>query len=281
MPSTSPDSKAARRVALFGMNRTVTCSQAGIPDQACGLRTSSTRSSRAKETKRYGPVPTMPTPRANSSVVWPSVACLLTMKMVLRSLSSSGYGPLVVSTSVCGSGADLPMMPRVYMANPAGLFTSVVGRSSDQMTSSAVSGEPSWKRASWRRWNSQVWSSRSFQDSARLGCSRLSASIRTRVSKTFCETLRLAARLWKCGSMALGEELNAIRRSAASAGPADSVAAAAAAARNTWNIRRIAHSSIAAGIIGSRRGAVKAAVVDLRGAAELHAGSPKAGLPWH
>ena len=85
------------------MKRSVTLVQAGLGPQYWSLRTSSTRSSRAKLTNLKGPEPTMPLPLEKSSLVRPSVAFLLTMKIDVRSDSISGYGVAVMRRIVLGS----------------------------------------------------------------------------------------------------------------------------------------------------------------------------------
>jgi hypothetical protein len=94
--------------------------------------------------------------------------------------SSSGSGFFVLTRIVVG----LTTWTDSIVANP-GCTTVLPGwrfRSRVALTSSAVSGAPSWNLTPWRSVNSQVVSLTLFQEVASPGCSRKALSQRVSVS---------------------------------------------------------------------------------------------------
>ena len=120
------------------------------------MRTSSTRSPRAKRASLYGPVPTAALPVLKSSVLAPAAAFFDTMKTEFMSYGTIAYGVAVFSRIVWRSTISFATIGRVKVVNGPGLVVSVAGRSIENATSSAVSSVPSWNFTPLRSLNSQV-----------------------------------------------------------------------------------------------------------------------------
>ena len=102
----------------------------------------------------------------------------------------------VLKTIVCGSTTFTSTIGLVKVAKDDGLLGTLGTRFSVNTTSSAVKGEPSWKRTFLRSLNSQVRSSSAFHDVARPGTSFWLSSRLMRGSKT-CSIIELFGdRLW-------------------------------------------------------------------------------------
>ena len=97
---------------------------------------------------------------------------------------------------VCGSTTFTSTIGLVKVAKDDGLLGTLGTRLSVKTTSSAVKGEPSWKRTFLRSLNSQVRSSSAFHDVARPGTSFWFSSRLMSGSKT-CSIIELFGdRLW-------------------------------------------------------------------------------------
>jgi hypothetical protein len=108
-------------------------------------------------------------------------------------------GAAVLKTMVCGSTTFTSTIGLVKVAKDDGLLGRPGRACSVNTTSSAVKGEPSWKRTFLRSLNSHVRSSSAFHDVARPGTSFWFASRLTSGSKMWSSRLLLGDRLWKWG----------------------------------------------------------------------------------
>jgi hypothetical protein len=97
---------------------------------------------------------------------------------------------------VCGSTTFTSTIGLVKVANDEGLLGTFGTRFSVNTTSSAVKGEPSWKRTFLRSLNSHVRSSIAFHEVASAGTSFWLASRRISGSKMCCSSELLGERLW-------------------------------------------------------------------------------------
>ena len=183
MMSASPFSSATIRGKSSGIGFQTTRSIAGaFPSQPHQSRLASItrRSSFTHSTNRYAPVPTgrrASSFRPSSVVrragrIWAPICAIRTR--------SSGSGFFVLIRIVDG----FTTWTASIVANP-GCTTVLPGwrlRSRVALTSSTVSGEPSWNFTPWRRVNSHVVSLTLFHEVASPGCRRNVLSQRVSVS---------------------------------------------------------------------------------------------------
>ena len=92
--------------------------------------------------------------------------------MRLSELGISGKGAAVRRRMVRASTTSIPVIGRTKGRKEEGLLRMAATRRRLAATSSAVTGDPSWKRAPSRSVNSQVVASMARQDAARPGMMR-------------------------------------------------------------------------------------------------------------
>ena len=131
------------------------------------------------------------------------------MKRLVRLSGSTRSGPWVLMWTVSGSTATTS---RTEDSNDFICEDGACARLSENTTSAAVSGVPSWNLTPGRSLNAQTeGSSVCFQLSASAPCSELSASRITSGSYIWCSRLKLRPTLTACGSSVAGSAERAQR----------------------------------------------------------------------